>query len=310
LLVRTFVVLALFTGTAIQASRAQAVPIADPETNVTAAASTNDSGPDGIIPHQRGVNLSLATTSQHDSANGWSSLLSPDLAYRFNRYLSADVSVPIYDYINVLVTSGTKAAPIYTAATKRLALGDTSLNGHLDLVFHSLSYNATATLGLPSGNSKYGLGSGQVTYSFNNHFEKSFGFLTPNLELGIGDSSSLVDARIRKNYVSVGKLAHFQAGLDLDLPFNMSFETDMYEELPVSSQTIFSTTGKGKKKKTTSTTSSAAEDNGFSNSLDIPLNRHVTLSGFYNRSLRSHSDTAGFSLTFLLKAPPRRTDPQ
>ena len=55
---------------------------------------------------------------------------------------------------------------------------------------------------------------------------------------------------------------------------------------------------------TTTSSKSVGEDNGFLNTLDIPLSGHVTLSGFYNRSLRSHIDTAGFSFTFLLKAPP------
>jgi len=42
---------------------------------VSAAATTNDSGPIGIIPVTRGFNASLGTSSQHDSSNGWSSLL-------------------------------------------------------------------------------------------------------------------------------------------------------------------------------------------------------------------------------------------
>ena len=88
-------------------------------------------------------------------------------------------------------------------------------------------------------------------------------------------------------------------------PFHLEFEADAYEELPVAAQTLYSTTGSGKKKKTVATGKSIGEDNGFLNSLDIPLNGHVTLTGFYIRSLRSHIDTAGFTLTFLLKAPPK-----
>ena len=56
---------------------------------------------------------------------------------------------------------------------------------------------------------------------------------------------------------------------------------------------------------TTSTNIGPAEDNGFLTSLDIPLAPHVTMSGFYTRSLRDHDDVGGFSFTFLLKAPPR-----
>ena len=71
---------------------------------------------------------------------------------------------------------------------------------------------------------------------------------------------------------------------------------------------VYSTTGKGKKKITTATNIDPGEDNGFITSLDIPLTPHLTLSGFYSRSLRDHNDVAGFSFTFLLKAPPRLTD--
>lgn len=283
---------------------AQAVPI---QTGAVVAASTtvSDTGPTGIIPLAKGPNLSLTTSAQHDSSNGWSSVLSPDFAWRFNKHFSADVDAPIYDYVNVVVTGGTKAKPTYTNKTKHFVMGDTLMNGHYQIDAPFLSYNLTGTLGLPSGSQADGLGSGQVTYSFNNHFEKNFDFFTPNIELGIGDSSASQGTRVRKSYTTVGTLAYFQAGGSFDLPLNSSFEADAYESLPISGQTLYSTTGKGKKKVTTATSSGIAEDNGFTTSLDVPVSGHMTLSGTYNRSLRSHIDTVGFSLTFLLKAPPR-----
>jgi hypothetical protein len=271
----------------------------------TAAASTNGAGPAGIVPYTKGFNLSLGTTSQHDSSNGWSSLLSPGVAYRFNRRFSLDASIPIYDYINIDQTKGTKAKPVFVQSVHHFVVGDTAITAQLD-THRFLDYTASVTLGLPSGNTTYGLGAGQSTYDINNHFEHYlFDFFTPDIELGIGDSSALVDSRIRKSYTSVGTIAHFQAGASFDLPFNMNFEADAYEILPLDASTIYSTTGKGKRKVTVATGTTVAEDNGFITSLDIPLNPHVILSGFYNRSLRAHDDVAGFSFTFLLKAPPR-----
>jgi hypothetical protein len=87
----------------------------------------------------------------------------------------------------------------------------------------------------------------------------------------------------------------------------LSFDADAYEDLPVSAAAIYAN-GSGKKKKTTTTSRSAAEDNGLDASLDLPLNGHVTASGFYNHSIRSHSDVEGISLTFTLQAPPREDD--
>jgi hypothetical protein len=285
---------------------AQATPL-QAAASTSGATAASDAGPAGIIPAKIGPNFSLGTTSQHDSSDGWSSLLTPDFAWRFNKHFSADSSVPIYDYINVLVTGGTKAKPTYTPTTRRFVVGDAALNGHYEVNPAFLSYTGTATVGLPSGNKADGLGAGQVTYNITNHFEKDFDIFSPDIEIGIGDSSSLSNARIRKSYTSVGTLAFFQAGVSIDMPYHVSFDAAAYEDLPIGSQTLYSTTGKGKKKVTTASSTGIAEDNGFTNSLDIPVASHLTLSGFYNRSLRSHIDTVGFSLTFLLRPPPRQT---
>jgi len=274
----------------------------------TASSSTNGAGPVGIVPLLRGFNASLGTSSQHDSSNGWSSVLTPGIAWRFNKYLAVNASIPIYTYINIDENKGTVLKPKYQYVPKHGVPGDTSLAVAFDAPFRPVSYSTTVSLGLPSGNDTYGLGAGQVTYDFNNHFEKTFGILTPDIELGIGNSSSLVRTRVRKSYVAVGTLSHFQAGTSVDLPFNMSFEADAYEILPITPDTVYSTTGSGKRKVTTIVGKTAAEDNGFNTNLDIPINGHVTLSGFYNRSLRNHDDVAGFSFTFLLKAPPKIVD--
>ena len=269
----------------------------------TAAATTNDAGPAGIVPFVKGFNASLGTSSQHDSTDGWSSLLTPDIAYRFNRHFSVDAGAPVFAYINVLSTV-TKAAPVQTLETRHALAGDTALNGHYETSFDVLDYNVTASIGFPSGDSDHGLGAGQVTYNFNNHFEKTIHLVSPDIEVGFGDTSSLIADRVRKSYTTVGKLAHFQAGFTLELPRNLSFEANAYEELPVASQTVFTTTRIRRRNVTTSHTEGAAEDNGFLSSLDIPLNPRVVLSGFYNRSLRAHIDTAGFSFTFFLKGAP------
>lgn len=301
---------------------AESLRVLDEEAgSTTASATTNDAGPVGIVPITPGFNASIGTTSQHDSASGWSSILTPNLAYRFNRHFSANVGVPVYTYINIYgiisrVPATRTAAEVdtYGFRTHKFLLGDTDLAGAFEAHPAFFDYNVTTTLGLPTGDDDNGLGAGQVTYNINNHFEKPIGsYFTPDLELGIGDSPNLDDTRVRKSYIDVGTNAHFQLGVNLQLPFNISFSSDAYEDLPLSTQTVTSTTTNGKKGKqlkvvTTTSSKSVGEDNGFINTLDIPLSRHVTLSGFYNRSLRNKIDTGGFSLTFLLRAPPRRRE--
>jgi hypothetical protein len=273
----------------------------------TASATTNDAGPSGIIPFAPGFNASLGTSSQYDSGGGWATILTPGIAFRFNGLLSLSASVPIYASINVEANTGTKAKPVYTSTTEHGVPGDTSLAASLAAHPFLLDYNATFTLGLPSGNTAYGLGAGKPTYDLNNHFEHSFGIFSPDIEFGAGTSSSLIRPRVRKTYTSVGALAHFQAGTSIDLPFNLSFEVDAYELLPLNSSTVYSGARSGKKKATAASTDSA-EDNGLTTSLDIPVSSRITLSSFFNRSIRNDDDVAGISFTFVLKAPPKPTD--
>jgi hypothetical protein len=217
--------LALFVSVGFcSAARAQAIAEGELEElgGVTAGAVTNDSGPAGIVPTKRGFDASLATSSQHDSSSGWSSVLTPNVAFRLNRYLSADVGVPWYMYINIDADIGTKAKPVFRYTPKKGVFGDTTLAAHLDATALTVDYNATLSMGLPSGNTDYGLGAGQVTYDINNHFEKSLGIFTPDIELGYGDVSALVDQRVLKSYIAVGPQMHFQAGTSVDLPHHMS----------------------------------------------------------------------------------------
>ena len=252
----------------------------------------------------QGFNGSLTTSSQHDSSAGWSSVLTPTVSFVLNKHFDSSASIPDYNYINIYENVGTKAKPVYGYKNKSGVVGDTTLNFHGDTTTSTLEYSNTFTLGLPTGNTAYGLGAGQVTYNINNHFEKDLDLFTPEIELGIGDASNLAHQTVRKSYIAVGTMAYFQAGASFDLPLNCSFNADAYESMPFSQDLIYSTTGKGKKKVTTSTNMGPGEDNGFDTSLDIPLERHVSLSGFYSRSLRNHDDVVGFSFNFLLIAPP------
>jgi hypothetical protein len=272
---------------------------------ISAAESINGSGPSGVIPAAKGFNASVGAVSQHDSSDGWSSFLTPNLAYRFNRYFSVDVGTPIHTYINLESNIGTDAKPDYTYAVQGGIFGDTTLSFQGSLTARSINYSATFSLGLPSGDTVHGLGAGQVTYNVNNHFERNIRGFTPDIELGVGNTSNLIDQRVVKSYIAVGPMAHFQAGCYVDLPWRMSFEANAYEELPLDTNIVYSTTTKGKKKVTTETNTDPGEDNGFITSLDIPMSPHLTLSGFYNRSLRDHDDVAGFSFTFILRAPPQ-----
>src|ERR1700722_15184660 len=128
----------LLLAAAVPPASAQATPAAKPQVSpmaeldelaaLSAASAINDSGPEGIVPAIKGFNPSLGTSSQHDSSNGWSSILTPNAAYRFNKYFSVDAGVPIYTYINIYFNYGTAAKPDYHYAVQGGTFGDTAMS--------------------------------------------------------------------------------------------------------------------------------------------------------------------------------------
>jgi len=252
-----------------------------PAASGTAAASVSGTeGPAEAAAYVKGFNASLVTSSQHDSASRWSSSLTPDVSYAYNSHLGMDFSFPYYPYIDIYIPGGTILKPTSNLTTQNWLIGDAQSSVRFSVSPSFMDYVFTVTGGFPIGNTQYGLSATQYTYNFNNHFDTNVGIFSPEVELGFGDSTSLLKRRAAKANVIIGPLANFTVGTSIQLPRNLNFTVTSVE------------TGTG-----------PAEDNGFETSLDIPLNPHVVLSGFYDRSLRQHEDTAGFSFTFLLRVP-------
>ena len=62
----------------------------------TASTGYTPATPDLHISPVMGPNFTLDYTAQHNSATGWANIVTPDLSWRFNRYLSVNASVPWY----------------------------------------------------------------------------------------------------------------------------------------------------------------------------------------------------------------------
>jgi hypothetical protein len=245
-------------------------------------------------PFKRGLSLSSATNVAHDSLSGWSTLESPALTYRFNDVFSVDASVPYYLYINAVRTTKTGTSKLTGHVSE---LGDTPVEGHAELHPLGFDYVATVAVTAPTGDQQLGLSTGHVSYDVNNHLEHEFGAFTPDVEIGIGDTSGLFRQQIRKNYISSGTLAFFQAGSSVDLPADLNLDVEGYEQLPVGGQTVFSRTVR--KNGTVLKQASSAEDNGVSAELNAAVLKHFILGASFNRSIRLADSTEGLSLTFL-----------
>lgn len=261
------------------------------------SAATND-----ILP---GLNGSITFTSFHDSLTGWSTLAIPSVSYTFNNTFFIEGSIPIYFY-RLAESKAAHPKPNARLVRQRGELGDALFSLHALFVPKSFSYETILSFTAPTGDTDYGLTTGRVTFDVNNRFSQNFRHITPLLEIGAGDSATLINGQVKKNYTTLGPLAHFQLGFASNLGRWASFESDLYEQLPIGDQKIYSAYRKGRP--TVVIGHNVAEDNGFINAIDIPLNRKTTLSGYYNRSLRRGIDDTGMSLTFTLRGAPSNNE--
>jgi len=249
---------------------------------------------------QRGFNASLAFSGLHDSQLGWAGFTQPAVSFRFNRVFSTDATIPIYFYVNGLKYNP-KNINNEHLTTLYGELGDTTIAGHAQFSPGRLDYTATTAFNVPTGDKTYGLSTGRVTYELMNDFETQLKNLIPDLQLGFGDNSDLVNRKVQRNYDTLGKLAYFQAGGAYALPWSWELRGDGYEQLPIGNQKLYTSVIRRQKHVLIPTTSSA-EDNGLTVFINSPAARHFQISSYYNRSVYLGDDTVGLTLTFQLKA--------
>ena len=277
-----------------------------------ALAVANSLGPAGIVPRATGFNASVISSSQYDSITGWANILTPSLAWRFNRYVSADVATPLFLYMRSqrMVQPATGPPHLDTTISHGLP-GDTTMALHLGSPSFTMGklgdfYNVlTGSLSAPTGSVPDGIGAGKVTYNVTNHLQ-SASFLSPYIDLGIGSTSRLQNRRVQRSQTSRGQLANFGVGVSMELPRASTIYLEGYEQLPLGSQTIYQVDGRTGRPDATQNSNGLAEDNGINLSVDIPMAPHIIWSGFYSRGLRLHEDTVGFAFTLLLRNSLRK----
>ena len=245
-------------------------------------------------------NASLDVTSVHTSTTGWATLATPSVGYRFNDIFSVDATIPIYFYRLAESRSAKPRANAFLV-NQRGEVGDLILAGHAQFLPRLFDYEVTGAVAAPSGDETYGLTTGRVTFDISNQFQRTFGRFTPNVEIGGGDNSTLVNRIVTKTYTSLGPLAHFQTGLAVQLTSRFSFEGDAYEQLPIGDQKIYTSKTTDKKTSTVVTGRNVSEDNGFNAVLDATIDRHTVFSSYYNRSLRLHIDTVSVGITYYIR---------
>ncbi|MDE1161103.1 MAG: hypothetical protein PW792_04045 [Acidobacteriaceae bacterium] len=267
----------------------------------------------GMRARLAGVNAAATFTSVHDSSSGWYTLFTPAVSYAVSPHYSFDMNIPVYFYRlaadQVTVTVQPQATQMVTTTKLRVRrgdLGDLVLAGHARFHRNGFGYMLTPSMTVPTGDADHGLSTGRVTFDIDNRFEMRWGRFGTLLDLGGGDSSTLFNRLVTKDYTSLGPLAHFTAGFEVQMARKIFFQSVAYEQLPLGDGKIYTTLSRpGYPDRTVVSGRSVSEDNGFTSAVVVPLSSHVMLQSYYNRSLRLNLDSVSVGLTFSLRSNGR-----
>lgn len=290
----------LFPQTAASTGPAASAPsAASGQSGEKSRGTTAVPGVPGLSGWFDGFNAGVNYAGVHNSSVGWYTVATPAVSYTFSRHYSADAGASIY--FRRMVENPNR----YSAEDPELILdavdaSDTFLGFHASFSPEPFRDTLTTSLSLPTGNSTEGLGTGHVTYDFSNSLERSFNRVGLQLDLGGGNSSSLSNSIVNKDYSSQGPMLHFQAGTIFWWRENY-LQTFAYEQLPVGSQKVYTSVSSTGERTTVFSSASVGEDNGLTSVVGIPLTSRLSVLSYYNRSLRRHSDTVSIGLSFVLR---------
>lgn len=258
----------------------------------------------GVSMLLRGFNAGVTFSGVHDSSIGWYNVVTPALSYTFSSHYSADASLSIYPY-RLVQKQASAGEPPQGLVPDLGDLGDTFIGLHASFNPRIFQNTVTASFTAPTGDRSAGLGTGKVTFDFSNYMERKFkqtGFL---VDFGAGNSSGLFNNMVTNDYTSLGPLAHFQEGVIVWLPDRIYIQSVAYEQIPIGNQTLYANPGPpGWPTRTVVSGNEVGQDNGITTALGIPLTEHITLSSYYNRSLRQNLDTVSVGVTYVLRGTP------
>jgi hypothetical protein len=273
----------------------------------------------------RGFSSYTVLSQSYDSSANWTSIVDSTVSYNFNRVFAVSVGAPFYlAYNQPLFTSTTTptggTTMQFTPISGFKAMGDTRIGLRFATPTPIIKYVATVTGTAPTGDTSIGLSTGRATADFNNHLEFDLGHFSPLLDLGIANTSTLVNM-VRRPYTTLGMLSHYKAGLGLPLGKRLNLEIAGYENLPLGLQKLYSqefnrgpgsvsSGGNGKSAPIYEQVAAAfgkgfTEDNGFTTGLNADLGHFIDMGFIYDRSARQKLDSFSFSIGIRIGHAPK-----
>ncbi len=266
--------------------------------------SNNDRGP-VLSETFQGSSNTIGTILKLDTMVG----------FKFSRHFETDAGIPVY---------------FVRASSDAVAAGATSGNGignaYLRLRFIADNSKATFISSLtgaaPTGDADRGFSTGRVTVDWNNYLGLNVGRFTPFVNVGLANSVSDTSFFTRP-FTSLGKVAHFEGGADVELLRNVSIGASAYADAPFGEQKVYSRViasaqanmpgqgggpgggmgaGQGRKRgvfenqSVTIGSADIARDNGGSVWLNIYPSNAVNFEVGYSRSVRYDLNSVFFSI--------------
>jgi len=165
----------------------------------------------------------------------------------------------------------------------------------------------------PTGSTKNGFSSGRATADWSNHFDRTFGRVTPFADLGIANAVPDTAYFVRP-YTTLGFTSHFQGGAALNIWRLLNFRASAYAIEPSGQQKVFSkllhsqssppgATSHGRVFQGAPETTGPADiarDHGFSLGFDTSAFHLVDLAVGYTRSVSLSLNTLYFGIGFNL----------
>src|SRR5260370_6078588 len=155
---------------------------------------------------EKGVTLTETYEGCADT-DGFISDINSSAGYVFNPHFSINMGVS-YLFLNPSTSK--------TGTTSTSGMGNPSLGFRYSTKGPVLDFSTGVNGAFPVASSAKGLSTGRVTFDWDNHFAHGFDLFTPFLDVGV--ANSVPDTRfLKRPYTSLGTLAHFAGGSEMDL---------------------------------------------------------------------------------------------
>lgn len=225
--------------------------------------------------------------------------LTSTAGYNFNKYFGIDAGIPMYIVRAPASVQGSRSSN---------GIGDVFVDLRLSLDNRLFGYSATLTGTAPTGDTSKGRSTGRVTFDLDNHFDRSVGRFTPFADIDLGNTVN--QRAYRRPYLTLGKVASFEAGTSVKIYRSLSASASLYDVAPWGTQRVFSrfvprgTTVLGtvrhnrvyEKNAETLGGASLDRDNGVNVSVSYKATRYLDFGVGYSRSMHYSLNTVSFGI--------------